>query len=80
MALQVGSLVLREGAFGAEPGEITDRVGEEDCWYVTVGPGQTYICEGSDLTPVVADIGSRLGVAPGVSDERADGRSGDPLN
>jgi hypothetical protein len=56
MGLRVGDEVWRRGAFGWSPGRITEQVGDHDAWYVTEGPGQTYVSQGRDLRPVGGDL------------------------
>ncbi len=57
MGFAVGDEVLRRSAFGGwENGTITGQIGDSDTWYVTTGPGQTYMSQGRELRHVVSQI------------------------
>jgi hypothetical protein len=71
MSFAVGQQVLRRSGFGGwESGLITGQVAAADAWYVTTGPGRTYLTDGHDLRPVVTELPIRHRVADTQADRR----------
>jgi hypothetical protein len=57
MDFAVGDEVPGRSRFGGwEPGRISGQVGDYDTWYVTAGPGQTYLSQGRELRPAVRNL------------------------
>jgi hypothetical protein len=55
MVFEVGMTVWRKGMAGWEQARISGQVSDHDAWYLTTGPGQTYVANGRQLRPIDVD-------------------------